>query len=222
MMENLQLSSLLDDTGAEYRASVLPLVDRVTNSKGVSPLARAFVLARLFRLIRAREIAWGAHYCPELLDDMEKFAVNERKWPLGEGSWLAKDKPSYAQYWEQYFVEREHRSFYDNMKRMKAAVNLGIKNSITLAGRVGGTGDMKLDSSNVSRLLIGIAQLSSSESGMYIAGIAEGTAGAKFVSSAALVPYSPVLCIDMPANDQRFLQTLHASDLNQAPTTETP
>ncbi|MEI6674630.1 MAG: hypothetical protein WCO57_05590 [Verrucomicrobiota bacterium] len=218
MMENLQLPLLLDDTGGEYRASVLPLVDRVTNAKDVDPLARAYVLARLFRLIRAQGIAWGVHYCPELLDDMNVFAGLEMKWPLSEGSWLVKEKPVYAKHWEAYFAGRENRSFFDIMKKMKAAAGHGIKNQIALAGRVGIDGTVTLVPSKASRLVMGIGNLHPQESGLCIAGIVDSTSD-KLKSPIPLVPFSPVLCIDMPAEDQLFIQSIHVKDLNQPATT---
>ena len=223
MMSQLQLSSLLDDTGTEYRRSVLPMVDRVTNAKNVSPLARAFVLARLFKLIRAKEIAWGAHYCPELLDDMNQFIELETKWPpVVNGVWLITEKPIYAKYWEGYFVGRENRSSYDNMKKMKSAAHSGINNPLTLAGRVGLDGGVKLETTDTSRLLIGIGEVKPRKVEVCIAGIQKTDPATDLAPTVPLVPFSPVLYIDLSEADLRFLQALHAKDLSQPPTTKTP
>jgi len=223
MMGHLQLLTLLDDTGTEYRASVLPMIDRVTNAKNVSPLARAFVLARLFKLIHAREIAWGTHYCPELLDDMHQFMELEMKFPpVASGVWLVKDKPNYAKYWEGYFVGRENRSSYDNMKKMKSAAHFGITKPLALAGRVGLDGGVTLEAAKTSRLLIGIGEVQPHKVDLCLAGIQKTDPGSKLAPPVPLVPFSPVLYVEMPEADQKFLQALHAKDLSQTPTTETP
>lgn len=220
MMAKLQLPLLLDDTGTEYRSTILPLVDRVTNAKDASPLARAYVLEKLFKLLRGREHAWGIHYCPELINDIEAFSEIQAKWPVFENSWLLEEKPNYSKPWEEYFSARENRSFFDDLKKMKSAASYGIKNPFVLAGRVDQSGAVKLQQSEAPLLLLGICEVKAGMPGPRVVGIAK--AGIPFTPSALLVPLSPILCIEMPEADQQFLWSIHLSDANLVPTTRNP
>lgn len=221
MMHNLQLSLLLDDTGTVYRTSILPLIDRVTNAKEASPLARAFVLSRLFKLIRGREQAWGLHYCPELISDIAAFDELEMKWPLIENSWLLEEKPGYYKPWEDYFAERDRRSFSDNLRKMKSAASSGVRNPISLAGWSDMNGTAKLQASRIPRLLLGIGDSKSENPGPCVAGIATPNS-ATFSSATPLLPLSPILCIEFSESDQNFLKSLHSPVTDPQPTTSTP
>lgn len=221
MMHKLQLSLLLDDTGTEYRSSILPLIDRVTQTTDASPLARAYVLLNLFKLIRGREQAWGLHYCPELISDIEAFRELEMKWPLIENSWLLEEKPSYLKPWAEYFNARQNRSFSENMKKMKSAASSGIKNPLVLAGRVDAKGMMKLQDSRTPRLLLGISEPKTGRAGPCLAGVA-GAESTTLVSATPLAALSPLLCIELPVADQTFLQSLHSPASSPLPTTSNP
>lgn len=221
MMHKLQLSLLLDDTGTEFRSSILPLIDRVTKSTDASPLARAYVLLKLFKLIRGREQAWGLHYCPELINDIEAFGELEMKWPLIENSWLLEEKPSYYKPWAEYFTGRDNRSFSETMKRMKFAASAGITNPLILAGRADANGSAKLNESRNPRLLLGISALKAGQAGPCLAGVAEA-GSTTFVSAKPLAPLSPLLCIELPVADQAFLQSLHSPVAIPSPTTSNP
>ena len=217
MMHKLQLPLLLDDTGTEYRSSILPLVDRVSNTTDASPLARAYVLSRLFKLIRGREQAWGLHYCPELINDIAAFTEVEIKCPIIENSWLLEEKPHYFKPWADYFSGRNARSISANLQKMKSAASSGIKNPVVLAGHVDSGGILKLRESRTRRLLLGISETKTGRQGPCLAGTMEA-GSTTFVPSTQLAPLSPLLCIELPEADQIFLQSIHLPVTSPLPT----
>jgi hypothetical protein len=221
MMEKLQLTTVLDKTGQKYGSSILPLIDRVSNSKEASPLARGYILSKLYKLIRGRELEWGVQYCPDLINDIEAFNANEIKYPLIDNSWLPQEKPSYYRPWADYFVGKENRSFFDNLRKMKSAAKTGLNSPWVLAGRVNESGQLKLLPFHGSRLLIGIHETKSGTPGPCLAGVA--TADSKdFISETPLLPLSPILSIDIPETDQQFLQSIHATAANATTKTSNP
>jgi hypothetical protein len=221
MMEQLDLARLLDDTGTEFRSSVLPLVDRVTRAVDASPLARAYVLSRLHKMIRGREIAWGLHYCPEMIDDLRIFGEVEASHYVSENSWLLEEKPENYKPWEAYFAERTERAVSINLRKMKSAASSGLKNPVVLAGRIAADGAVMLPASRASRLLMGIGIDHSGFHGPCLVGIV--AAGSEVLSPATpLLPFSPLLCIEIPEADQIFIQSIHASLQTAEATTSNP
>ncbi|NQX00503.1 hypothetical protein HQ447_07565, partial [bacterium] len=208
MMHQLRVASLLNDSGTEYRSSILPLIDQVTRNREASALARAYVLSRFFKLLRGREQAWGLHYCPELSADIAAFRELEIQWPLIENSWLLETKPAYSKPWEEYFASRGERSFAEPMRRMKSAASSVIGSPLMLAGRVDAGGNLNLVPSPNPRLLLGIGRSKTTEPGPRMVGTAEAGA-TELNSAAALLPFSPLLTLEVPETDRNFLLTLH-------------
>ncbi|MCX6879924.1 MAG: hypothetical protein NTW21_39895 [Verrucomicrobia bacterium] len=211
MMKQLDLAAVLNNSGDRFSASIVPLVDQVTRAKDASPLARAYVLERLFTLIAGREPAWGLHLCPEWAKDFKAFSDLKLSWPFSDKAWLLQDKPKNFKPWEAYFAGRKG-TLSAFLRDMKDAADKVLGKPIMLAGRVDQDGKVILQKAKTSRLLIGIGETQPGVPGFCLAGIAEAHAVA-FASPVALVPLSPLLCFDMPRSDQEFLKAVHAAQV---------
>ena len=71
------------------------------------PLAKAYLLGQLFRLVRNHPATdWGLQYCPRLADEIRAFHELEAKAPLLEAAWLLEKEPDAAKMWEAFFAAR--------------------------------------------------------------------------------------------------------------------
>ena len=218
LMADLNLRKILNSAGTEFSNSIVPLIERVMNEEKAHPLARAYILDGLFRMASGRERMWGIHYCPELYADMRAFVeLNE---PVLENSWLLRQKSKKMMAWEQYFAARINRSYSSNMKAMKKAVRAGMRNDVMLVGRVDKTGKLELRPAKSSRLLLGLREEPSGNVGFCLLGIA--SADDEFSPEIKPLPLSPILSIEMPEDDQRFIDAMHRKEFNNIPTKENP
>lgn len=209
MMQKLQVSQLLDETGTKFRSSILPMIDRVMTSKDVNPLARAYVLSKLYPMIRGREVKWGVNFCPEAIADLEEFKKVETNWPVINNSWWPVKKTDGYNAWQEFFRGKENRCCFDTAKKMMAVIRLVKNKPIILVGMVDKDGAVKLQSSPRERLLIGIEDVKAGDPGFCLAGVAEANSAA-VATAVPLVPLSPVLSIEMQEKDQVFLQSIHS------------
>ena len=122
--------------------------------------------------------------------------------------------------WEQYFASRINRSYSANMKAMKKAVRAGMRNDVMLVGRVDKTGKLELRPAKTSRLLLGLREEPSGNVGFCLLGIA--SADDEFSPEIKPLPLSPILSIEMPEDDQRFIDAMHRKEFNNISTKENP
>lgn len=209
MMSHLGLSRLLDDTGTKFRSSVLPLIDTVANDTKAKPLAKAYVLSQLLRLLRNHKSnEWGLYYCPSMIDDIKRMDELRMKVPLLESSWLLEKAPDNAEAYEKFFFDRGKKSSYDEMQKTRAAAAVAIGHSVDLAGKVTAEGTIALTPAPVKRLILTLCELENGAYQLKLCGIADARVS-EFQSPLKVLPFSPVLSITLPEETQKFLLAIH-------------
>jgi hypothetical protein len=213
LMAELNLRRLLNSAGTEFNNSIVPVIESVMNAKKAHPLARAYILDGLFRMVHDRERLWGIHYCPELYADMRAFGELNENHPALENSWLLQEKSEKMVVWEQFFSDRIHRSYSANITSMKRAIRLAMRNDVALAGRVDNGGNLQLRPTKTSRLLLGLREDESGAIGLCLLGMSMPD-DEEFSPAFKALPLSPILFIDLPEDDQRFIESTHQKSSN--------
>jgi hypothetical protein len=208
MMSRLGLPKLLDDTGTQFRSSVLPLLDSVANDQNAHPLAKAFVYGRLLKLIQNHKNEdWGLHYCPGLIDDMKEFEALSMKAPLSERAWLVPGKQDVVLDWETYFSSRGQRSSFAQLRKTRAAAVETLRNPVELAGRVSADGAAWFGHSPSNQLILGVCKRGDGVGEMEVCGIVDSQ-GKWLAESPPIVPFSPLLTIQLTDDSQVFLLSI--------------
>lgn len=212
MMARLDLKNLLDDTGTKFRSSVLPLLDMVGNNKKVPPLAKAYVLGQLFRLIQNhQENEWGLYYCPSLIDDIKKIEELRLKEALLEGSWLVDQAPEIVAPYQKYFSNRGEFSTFNEMREARAAARAAIANPVELAGHVGADGSTILVPDSNRRLVLAVCDIGDGILSLKVCGIVEPR-DSSLSEDLLAAPFSPILSIRLPDESQEFLWSIHKKE----------
>lgn len=208
LMRALRLGELLDDSGISFRRSLIPSIELVTRDDKAPVLARAYLLDKLLRLVKNREVDWGLHYCPQLADDIEAFERIRNQWAVAAQDWMSPETPEMITPWKEYFASRGQRTYFQTLERMQSAARTGQAGAISLAGRVDESGQVHLSESTKRRLAWGIGPDQAGEHGLRVAGlIAAGSRGLSPLNR--LAPFSPLLCLELPEADQDFLLDMH-------------
>jgi hypothetical protein len=209
MMSRLGLTKLLDDTGVQFRSSVLPLLDSVANDEKAHPLAKAFVYGRLLKLIQNhKNEEWGLQYCPGLVDDMNEFEALSMKAPLSERAWLVPGKQDVVRDWEEYFSSRGQRASFAQLRKTRAAAAEAVRNPVELAGRVSADGSASFGHSASNQLILGVCDRGDGIGEMKVCGLVDGH-GKWLAESPPIVPLSPLLAIKLTDDSQVFLLSIH-------------
>jgi hypothetical protein len=217
MMAKLKLAELLNADGTEFRMSVLPLLDTVANDAQAKPLAKAYVLGHLFRLVQNHPASeWGLHYRPELIDEMNAFRELELKVPVLEAAWLLEKDPDYAKPWEAFFAARGKKWGFEEMRKTREAAAAVLQHPVELAGRAGPDGILALTPADDNRLLLAVCDAGGSKQELRVVGIAKVGVEPSVPSPAAL-PFSPLLTIALTDDLQTFLLSLQPQQATTNP-----
>jgi hypothetical protein len=222
MMSKLKLGELLHANGVNFRASVLPLLDTVANDEQAKPLAKAYVLSHLYRLVQNHPpVAWGLHYCPGLADEIKAFQALELKAPLLEAAWLLEKEPDYAKVWADFFTARGRKWGFEEMRKTRAAAAAVLHQEAGLAGRVRPDGTAELTHAPVSRLLLAVCDTGDGKLELRVSGIAPARAET-FPATPAAVAFSPLLAFDLSDESQAFLLSIHQPRVPAASNPQVP
>jgi hypothetical protein len=221
MMSRLDLSNLLDNTGSRFRSSVIPLLERVANDQAAHPFAKAYVYGQLLKLVQNHKEEWGLHYCPGLLDDMDKFQALFIKAPVMDQTWLVSGKGSAFGEWEKYFSSSSNRNSFAQLRKTRAAATEVLRNSVELAGRACANGGTSFGQSDSNRLIIGVCDRGDGVCEMKVCGIVDNQ-GKWLAASPTIVPFSPLLSIQLTDQSQAFLLSIHQGKANIQANSEKP
>jgi len=99
MINTIGINRLLDEKGERVMRPLLEIFDRLVKDQQGSPIAKAYVMAKLEGMIRLRPYEWGLHLCPSLDQDLRDLnrllggdSLRSEDWmvPLMREKWSAK------------------------------------------------------------------------------------------------------------------------------------
>jgi hypothetical protein len=216
MMGRLNLGNMLDNTGTQFRSSVLPLLDLVANETKAHPLAKAYVYGELIKLIKNHnQEEWGLQYCPTLIDDMKQFQILFMEEPISERTWLVNGKDELAKKWDNYFTSKGKRNTYTQLLKAQEAAADVVGNDIELAGRASPKGEISFIESNKKRLILAVCEAGKDLYEMKVCGIVNSK-GEWQSKSPTIIPFSPILTIDLADDIQEFVLSIHQSKVTPA------
>ena len=209
LIDALGLDLVLDDTGSEYRRSIIPLVDRVFQDKNAPALAKAYIINSLFRLLRGREHEWGIKLAPALLEDMRLAFELELKSPVRAGDWLYEKSTKMRSEWEAFFATRKSRDHYTKLSATRSLAKAGVIVPIILAGVAGADGSATITPNEDFRIILGLCLDADGVETLKLIG--EVKASAEHKSPAhSLLPLSPIYSIQLEKDaDRKQLMKTH-------------
>lgn len=211
LMAKLKLPELLDASGIGFRASVLPLVDRVANDTQAKPLAKAYLLSQLFRLLENHPpTEWGLHYCPGLVAEIKAFQALELKAPALESAWLLAKEPDEAKVWAEFFAARGGKWGYTEMRQTREAAAAVLQRDVELAGRAGPDGAVELTPAKNNRLVLAVCAVGEDRDALRVCGIVAAR-GTTLAATPAPLPFSPLLTLELADELQAALLATHAA-----------
>lgn len=89
MMNKLQLSRMADADGNRYEKTLLETFDVIVAQTKAHPLAKAYVMMKLGRMMKMRPYAWGAHYARSLNADLARLDKIFADLPLRSEDWMS-------------------------------------------------------------------------------------------------------------------------------------
>jgi hypothetical protein len=195
LMHRLDLTSLLDDTGRRYRRSIIPSIDRIMAADDAPPLARAYLLARLSRLILGREAQFGVYLSPRLRTDLSVLKDLLQSRPVKPYSWMDYETSEDSIAWEKFFEARKGMSYKEEMEGMISTLKQIQDNPVKLAGWADPTGKHVVDAHPERRLIWGLSPAELGRSSVVFIGVSEGES---FPSDRQLTPFTPLVTLDVP------------------------
>jgi hypothetical protein len=203
LMTELNLYGFLDNTGTSFNRSAVKLVDVIFKAKLCPPLARAFLLGEVFRLMSGAESEWGTFLSPALQKDIEDYKALKEKESVMPSGWMVEDRAASAKVWEEYFATREpgsRSSVIVSNGRMIASVE---RAKIVLGGHVNRDGEIVWQGEYAKGLVLGF---STDEQGeevrLCIAGVMDGK---DFDPVLELARSSPLILIESRDDGVEFL-----------------
>ena len=211
MIAGMNLDSLLDNTGSEYRRSIIPVIDQVFRNREAPPLAKAYIANSLFRLVRDRELEWGVHLVPSLISDMKEARAIEMEGQILASDWLTPKTSEIDSRWERYFKARLDRHYYRDFQLFRSLVKNLIAEPISLAAIVHSDGSAAINTAEVARVVWGLTLNVEGESVMQILGVVDAQS-TKLTIPSNILPLSPLFAVQLENSEQQaFLLSLHSS-----------
>jgi hypothetical protein len=209
MILGMNLDKLLDNTGSEYKRSIIPLIDQVFRNTDVPTLAKAYVVNRLFSLLADREIEWGMHFVPELLSDMKAARAIEMEGQISASYWLTPKDSEIDRSWKRYFDDRLDRRYYRDFQLFRALVKSLLTEPISLAAIVSSEGGASIKVAEEPRIIWGFTANAEGEREMKLLGVVAARS-TKLTIPSNLLPLSPLLGVRLEDSaQQKYLLNLH-------------
>lgn len=87
-MNLLQIKRMTDEDGTRIQRPLLEVFDSLVRDTTCSPVAKAYVMAKLERMAALRPYAWGMHLVPTLQADLRQLHAVVNDTPLQSEDWL--------------------------------------------------------------------------------------------------------------------------------------
>jgi hypothetical protein len=97
LLEAMRLREALDSAGGKITIPLIELLDRVVRLPQGDVMVKAYLARELHGIMRARSLAWGLHYAPELAASMTELDSILGPAPLRSGDW---NRPDARKKWQ--------------------------------------------------------------------------------------------------------------------------
>jgi hypothetical protein len=211
MISGMNLDQLLDNTGSEYRRSIIPLIDQVFRNREAPPMAKAYIVNSLFRLLRGREFDWGGHFVPALINDMKAARVIEMEGQILASDWLTPKDTEIDSRWKRYFDDRLDQRYYRDFLLFRALVKSLVTEPISLAAIVHSDRSVTINATEEARVVWGFKLNAEGEAVMHVLGVVDAQS-TKLTIPSNIMPLSPLFAVKLEDSaQQKYLLSLHGS-----------
>ncbi|WP_395748650.1 hypothetical protein [Prosthecobacter sp.] len=131
-MNFMDFGRITDEKGERVQRPLLEAFDKLLRDTNGSPVAKAYVMLKLYDIVKLRPYAWGDHLCPSLQQDIRELRRILASTSLRSEDWLI---PSMREKWNaplasffksckdhSYMTEASARRTY-----LRAVANAGLK-----------------------------------------------------------------------------------------------
>jgi hypothetical protein len=87
-MNMMEFGRITDEKGERVKRSLLEVFDRLIKDVNGSPVAKAYVMLKLYDMMQLRPYVWGDHFCPSLQQDVRELRRILASTTLRSEDWL--------------------------------------------------------------------------------------------------------------------------------------
>lgn len=152
IFERVGLKGFIDNqTGTNFGASLLGILDALNQETSGSPLFRAYLAVRLHDLMELRAPSWDAHWSPAAAKDRLRLRELGAE-AIASGDWLAPENhASRAKGLEEHFASARQTSYRQQAKFLATLARRTLQTGFQLAGHADVHGEPMLPSAPADR-----------------------------------------------------------------------
>ncbi|WP_395739192.1 hypothetical protein [Prosthecobacter sp.] len=131
-MNFMEFGRIADEKGERVQRPLLDVFDKLNRDTGASPVAKAYVMLKLYDMVKLRPYSWGDHFCPSLQQDIRELQRILASTALRSEDWLV---PAMRDKWTApltaFFKSIKDRSYMKEASArrayLRAVANAGLK-----------------------------------------------------------------------------------------------
>ena len=142
--ETVGLKRLFDNSGTNYTAALLRVLDQINREQGSSSLFRAWLALRLHECLELRPVPWGAPWAPAAATDRQRLRELGAE-TIRSGDWLVPARQrELGERLENHFQTARAVSYLAQARFLHTLARLTADAGFALAGHVDGNGKAAL------------------------------------------------------------------------------